>query len=108
MGTGEYILFGRKVVRPMPTTTIHLPPHLLRALDAVAARRKASRNRLVVEACQRLVEEDLGEWPPGFFEMTHLSQRDRRELEAAGRQMEKTIRTARRNRRRPVFGDGGS
>ena len=92
----------------MPTTTIHLPSHLLRALDAVAARRKASRNRLVVEACQRLVQEDLGELPPGFFEMSHLSARDRRELEAAGREMERAIKAGRRTRRRPPFGDARS
>lgn len=94
----EYILFAT-----MPTTTIHLPSELLRALDAVAARRKASRNRLVVEACQRLVEEDVGEWPVGFLEMTHLSARDRRELAAASKEMEQAIRVARRNRRGVPF-----
>ena len=87
----------------MPTTTIHLPSELLRALDAVAARRKASRNRLVVEACRRLVEEDVGEWPVGFLAMTHLSQRDRLELAAAGKEMEQAIRVARRNRRGVPF-----
>lgn len=87
----------------MPTTTVHLPSHLLRALDAVARRRKASRNRLVVEACQRLVAEDLGEWPAGFFDMTHLSARDRKELQAAGREMEEAILKTRRSRRRPPF-----
>ncbi len=102
------ISYSCKGKAAMPTTTIHMPPHLLRALDAVAARRKASRNRLVVEACQRLVEEDLGEWPVGFFEMTHLSQRDRRELEAAGREMEGAIMKARRNRRKSPFRNAGS
>ena len=92
----------------MPTTTIHMPPQLLRALDAVAARRKGNRNRLVVEACQRLVEQDLGEWPAGFFEMTHLSQKDRRELEAAGREMERAILKAQRSRRKSPFRNAGS
>jgi len=78
------------------TTTIHMPTHLLRALDAVAARRKASRNRLLTEACRRLVDEDRGAWPAGFFEMTHLSEKDRRELARAGREMDKAIRGARR------------
>lgn len=87
----------------MPTTTIHLPAELLRALDAVARRRKASRNRLVVEACQRLVAEDLGEWPAAFFDMTHLSARDRKELQAAGSEMEEAILKARRSRRKPPF-----
>ena len=85
----------------MPTTTVRLPSHLLRALDAVAARRKASRNRLVAEACQGLVEEDLGEWPPGFLEMAHLSTRDRGELRGVVTEMEKVIRAARRIRRKP-------
>ena len=92
----------------MPTTTIHMPSHLLHALDVVAARRRASRNRLVVEACRRLVEEDLGEWPPGFLQMTHLSQRDRRELEGAVTEMEKVVKAARRSRRTPPFRNVGS
>lgn len=91
----------------MPTTTIHMPPHLLRDLDAVAARRKASRNRLVIEACQRLVQDDLGEWPTGFLEMTHLSLKDRKELEAAGREMDAAIRAARRSRRKSPFRNVG-
>jgi len=88
----------------VPTTTIHLPEPLLHALDAVAARRKASRNRIVLEACRRLVEEDLGEWPAGFFQMAHLSPRDRKELDAAAKAMEAAIRTGRRNRRAPPLG----
>jgi len=92
----------------MPTTTVHLPAPLLRALDAVAVRRKASRNRVVVEACRRLVEEDLGEWPPGFLDMAHLSLRDRRQVEAAGKAMEKAMKSARRSRRASPFGHVGS
>ena len=92
----------------MPTTTIHLPSRLLRALDAVAARRKASRNRLVVEACQRLVDDDLGEWPAGFLEMAHLSAGERGELAAVGIEMERAIRISRRSRRRPPFSRAGA
>lgn len=98
-GGCEYILFVEEAA--MPTTTVHLPSELLRALSGVAARRKTSRNRLVVEACRRLVEEDLGEWPVGLLELAHLSPRERRELAAAGTEMERAIRGARRNRRRP-------
>ena len=85
----------------MPTPTVRLPSHLLPPLDAVAARRKASRNRLVVEACRRLVEEDLAEWPPGFLEIAHLSTRDQGELRGTVTEMEKAIRAARRIRRKP-------
>lgn len=87
----------------MPTTTVHLPPKLLRALDSLAARTKASRNRLVIEACERLVHSNRGMWPPGFLEGTHLSMRDRKELTAAGRALEQTIRSGRRSRRQDPF-----
>jgi hypothetical protein len=92
----------------MATTTIHLPADLLRALDAVAARRKASRSRLLAEACRRLVDEDRGAWPADFFEMNHLSAHDRQELSRAGREMDKGIRGARRSRRAPPFRNAGS
>ena len=87
----------------MPTTTVHLPPELVKALDSLAARRRESRNRLVVEACQRLVEQDLGEWPAGFFDLPHLTSRDRRELEGAGKELEEIIRATRHNRRQTPF-----
>ncbi|MBI2205241.1 MAG: hypothetical protein HYU41_15445 [Candidatus Rokubacteria bacterium] len=89
----------------MPSTTVHLPSPLLRALDTLAARKKASRNRLVVEACERLVQENLGEWPAGFLEGAHLSAKERRELKAAGEALDRAIRRTRRNRRRAPFGD---
>jgi hypothetical protein len=57
----------------VPTTTVHLPPKLLRALDALAARTNASRNRLVIEACERLVHSNRGVWPPGLLERAQLS-----------------------------------
>jgi len=83
----------------VPTTTVHLPSKLLRALDAVAARTNASRNRLVVEACERLVRSNRGVWPPGFLEGAYLSTRDRADLTAAGRALERSVRRARRSRR---------
>jgi len=92
----------------VPTTTVHLPPKLLRALDALAARTKASRNRLVVEACERLVRSNRGEWPPGFLEATHLSTKDRADLVVAGKALERSIRRARRSRRGDPFGRAGA
>jgi hypothetical protein len=83
----------------VPTTTVHLPPKLLRALDALAARTKASRNRLVIEACERLLQSNRGAWPPGFLEGAHLSTKDRKDLAVAGKALERTIRRARRSRR---------
>jgi hypothetical protein len=87
----------------VPTTTVHLPAKLLRALDTLAARKKASRNRLVVDACEQLVQSNLGAWPPGFLEVAHLSPKDRNALRAAGASLERTIRAARRSRRRGPF-----
>jgi hypothetical protein len=63
---------------------VHLPSKLLRALDALAARTKASRNRLVIEASERLVHSNRGMWLPGFLEGAHLSTKDRKDLAAAG------------------------
>ena len=88
----------------MPTTTVHLPPKLLRALDALAARTNASRNRLVIEACERLLHSNRGAWPPGFLEGAHLSTKDRRDLAAAGKALEQSIKRARRSRRGDPFG----
>jgi hypothetical protein len=92
----------------VPTTTVHLPPKLLRALDALAARTKASRNRLVIEACERLVHSNRGEWPAGFLEGKHLSPKDRRDLAAAGKALEASIRRARRSRQGDPFHDAGA
>ena len=92
----------------MPTTTVHLPPKLLRALDALAARTHASRNRLVIEACERLLHSNRGAWPPGFLEGAHLSTKDRRELAAAGRALERSLTRARRSRREDPFGHAGA
>jgi metal-responsive CopG/Arc/MetJ family transcriptional regulator len=87
----------------MPTTTVHLPTELLDALDALAARTNASRNRLVIEACQHLIHSNRGAWPPGFLEGTHLSAKDRRDLTAAGKTLERSVGRARRNRRGDPF-----
>jgi predicted transcriptional regulator len=89
----------------MPTTTVHLPPRLLRELDALAARSNASRNRLVIEACERLVHSNRGAWPSGFLEGAHLSKQDRKDLATAGRALERRLSRARRSRRGDPFID---
>ena len=48
----------------MANTSIHLPESLLEELDRLAAERSMSRNRLIVEACERVVEERSC-WPGG-------------------------------------------
>ncbi|MBI4572013.1 MAG: CopG family transcriptional regulator [candidate division NC10 bacterium] len=87
----------------MPSTSVHLPQDLVATLDALAARRRVSRNRLILEACERLVHQDAGEWPEGFFANDDLPAADLRELRAAGRALEAAARRLRRNRRRSPF-----
>ncbi len=86
----------------MASTSVHLPRDLIASLDALAARRKVSRNRLIAEACEKFVRADRGEWPQGFFTRNDLSTVDLRTLRAAGRQLEGVIRK-RRNRRGAPF-----
>jgi len=87
----------------MPSTSVHLPHDLVVTLDALAARRRVSRNRLILEACECLVQQDAGEWPEGFFANDDLSAADLRELRAAGRALEAASHRLRRNRRRSPF-----
>jgi len=99
---GEYILFASRRMT-MPSTSVHLPHDLVATLDAVATRRRVSRNRLILDACERLVQQDVGEWPEGFFANDDLSAADLRELCAAGRGLEAATRRLRRNRRGSPF-----
>jgi predicted DNA-binding protein len=87
----------------MSSTSVHLPLELVLSLDALAARRKISRNRLIAEACERLIRQDAGEWPEAFFANDDLSAADLRELRAAGSALEIAVRRRRRNRRRSPF-----
>ena len=84
----------------MPSTSVHLPRDLVTSLDALAARRRVSRNRLILEACERLLQEEAGEWPQGFFANNDLSAADLRELRAAGKALEAATRRLRRHPRR--------
>ena len=58
----------------MPNTSVHLPDGLAERLDREAERRRVPRNRLIVEACERIVEEGGGSWPVGFFVKKHVSK----------------------------------
>lgn len=66
----------------MASTSVHLPKGLLEKLDEIAKQRGTSRNRLIVDACRGLVEQDRGEWPDGFFADERLSPADLEELRA--------------------------
>jgi predicted nucleic acid-binding protein len=81
----------------MPSTTFHLPESLLSRVDRAAKRKGLSRNRFVIQACERALEEDAGSWPEGFFESC-LPDDDRDLLEDAVREMDLEILRNRRNR----------
>lgn len=84
----------------MPSTTIHFPPEILKNIDAVAGRRGISRNRFVIQACERAVSEDAGEWPEGFFSL-ELGSADAALLGEAADEMEQAVLANRRSRGAP-------
>jgi hypothetical protein len=81
----------------MASTSAYLPPSVVEGLDRIAAERGVSRNRVILEACERYLEEHGGEWPAGFFH-ADLSAEDLAELRAGGRELEDAIYAARRDR----------
>lgn len=53
---------------PVMPTSLHIPRHLLEAVDRKARALGVSRNRLIVRAIERELAPSAG-WTPGFFEM---------------------------------------
>ncbi len=60
----------------LASTSVHFPKGLLEALDRAASDVGVSRNRLVIEACRKLLEQRRRKWPPGFFDNSHLTASD--------------------------------
>lgn len=89
----DYILF-------VPTT-VHIPPELLARVDDAAGRQGISRNRFVIKACERAVEEDAGAWPEGFLDPLPSDQLE--VLRDASQEMERAIHANRRNRGGPIL-----
>lgn len=87
-------MYSRLVVMP---TSVHLPKTLLEAVDRKARALRISRNKLVVRALEREVQEGA-DWSPGFFE--RLSERDAETAKAAD-EMLRVIRKARRSKTPP-------
>ena len=54
----------------MPSTTVHLPDQLLSKIDQIVKEEGISRNRFIIQACERAVNDSAGRWPEGFFEGT--------------------------------------
>ena len=81
----------------MPTT-VHVPKPLLAAVDRRARALKISRNRLVVHALQREVD-DRG-WSPGFLDrLTTLDAKAKTEF----RKSMRVVQSRRRSKRSPVL-----
>jgi len=51
----------------MPTS-LHIPTALLSAVDRRAKALRISRNRFVLSAIERALDQQSNGWPPGFFE----------------------------------------
>lgn len=79
----------------MAETSVHLPPDVVAELDRLAEERGVSRNRLIVEACRRAVEERVA-WPDGFSDHSHLSDDDVELLQSTG-ELTDAILNARRS-----------
>ena len=86
----------------MANTSIHLPESLLEELDRLAAERGMSRNRLIVESCQRVVEERSC-WPEGLFSNDHLTEPDLQELRQGGHAFQEAIGIGRKSRASTPF-----
>lgn len=84
----------------MASTSVHFPEALAEELDRVARERGISRNRLIVEACRRVVRE-RDQWPPGYFSNHHLSAEDLALLEQSACDFVDPIMSARRSRPAP-------
>lgn len=87
----------------MASTSVHLPADVLARLDRMARRARVSRNSLIVRACERLLAEDTGDWPEGFFENAHLSKAELRELNEGAQEMRESIEEGRRSRAAEPF-----
>jgi hypothetical protein len=84
----------------MASTSVHFPESLVEELDRIAKERGVSRNRLIVEACRRVIRErDV--WPVGFFTNQHLTPEDWSELEDGANEFTDNILSARRSRTAP-------
>jgi hypothetical protein len=82
----------------MPSTTVHLPEQLLSKIDQLVKEKGISRNRFIIQACEKAVNDSAGQWPEAFFE-SKLSQEDLDLLRESVLEMESEILQRRRSRR---------
>lgn len=87
----------------MSSTSVHLPPDLLKLLDRAARQRRISRNRLITEACRSIVSAGGTAWPPDFFAEDRLSDRDLALLRSSFEDWQQAITSQRRSKRAAPF-----
>ena len=86
----------------MPNTSVHFPGSVLEELDELAESIGSSRNRLIVEACRRTLDQRK-QWPPDFFDPNRLSPEDLKLLREGAESFREGIVAARRSRKEPPF-----
>ena len=86
----------------MPNTSVHFPGSILEELDELAAESGLSRNRLIVDACQKTLERRR-DWPTGLFDPDRYSADDLEILRSGRAEFDEGIVSARRSRKAPPF-----
>jgi len=81
----------------MPSTTVHIPDHLLVKIDQIVKEQSISRNRFIIHACERALNSYAGRWPKGFFEFPH-NEEDLKLLEEGAAEMQRAVISTRKSR----------
>jgi predicted transcriptional regulator len=79
------------------STTVHLPPDLLKRVDERARRLKVSRNQYIRRALERMVEDET-RWSGDFLDALDEAAADRESHDAVDEMMRASTR---RSRKRP-------
>lgn len=82
----------------MPSTTVHMSEDFLRKLNEAAKEKGISRSSFIVGACERVLEDDAGKWPEGFFSQDY-GEKNLRSLRKDVKAMEDAIFSERENRK---------
>lgn len=81
----------------MPSTTVHIPDQLLSKIDQLVKEKAISRNRFIVQACEKALDSHEGEWPENFFD-SELNKNDLKLLKKSVSEMKDRIIQNRKNR----------
>lgn len=84
----------------MANTSVHFPDSVLKRLDELAKQKGLSRNRLIVDACREVLEQQR-QWPERFFARDRLSGEEREVLRRSWRDFDEAIESTRKSRKNP-------